>query len=82
MRLIPKLVDNWELAWRWWSIRFSAAAFAAEAAWATIPPDALREFIEPATERKITAGLILLAVFGRLVDQGTGSAPKKTVARK
>jgi len=77
MRFLPKLVANWKSAWRWWSIRFSAMAVAAETAWATIPPEALAEFIEPATERKITSALILLAIAGRMVDQGTGSEARK-----
>jgi hypothetical protein len=77
MTLLPKLVANWKSAWRWWSIRFSALAVAAETAWATVPPEVLAEFIEPTTERKITAGLILLAMLGRVIDQGTGSVVRK-----
>lgn len=77
MRFLPKLVVNWKSAWRWWSIRFSAAAVVAEGAWATVPPEVLAEFLEPATERKITAALILAAIVGRLVDQGTGSAARR-----
>lgn len=77
MTFLPKFVDNWKSAWRWWSIRFSALAVAAETAWATVPPDVLAEFLEPATERKITAALILAAILGRLIDQGTGSGAKE-----
>lgn len=71
-----KLVDNWRSAWKWWSMRFAAAAVAAQGAWMTIPQDTLLEFISDAAQRKITALLVLAAIIGRLIDQGT-AAPKE-----
>lgn len=68
-----RLVANWRAAWKWWSMRFAAAAVAAQGAWMTIPQDVLLEFISDMTQRKITAGLVLAAIVGRLIDQGTAT---------
>lgn len=55
-------------AWKWLSMRFMALALAAELAWQTMPPEALA--VIPADWRgKITLGLVLAAMVGRLVKQ-------------
>ena len=77
MKFLPRIVDNWRSAWRWWSIRFSGLAIASEAAWATLPPEALHQFVSDAAQQKITAALVLAAIIGRMVDQGAGSAARK-----
>lgn len=55
-------------AWTWLSMRFMALALAAEVAWQTMPPEALA--VIPAEWRgKITLGLVLAAMVGRLIKQ-------------
>ena len=65
-----KLVPNWQAAGRWLSMRLMALAAAAQIAWETLPPEALA--IIPIDWRGyITLGLVLLAMVGRMIDQGT-----------
>lgn len=65
-----KLVPNWTSAWRWFSMNLMALAAAAQIAWETLPPDALA--VIPADWRGyITLGLVVAAMVGRLIDQGT-----------
>lgn len=65
-----KLVPNWTSAWRWFSMNLMALAAAAQIAWETLPPDALA--VIPADWRGyITLGLVVAAMIGRLIDQGT-----------
>jgi hypothetical protein len=69
-----KLVPNARLAWRWFSMRLLALAATAQIAWETLPPEALA--IIPVDWRGyITLGLVLLAMVGRLIDQGTAAPP-------
>lgn len=64
------LVPNWRKAWRWLSVQFMALAAAAQVAWETLPPEALA--VIPVDWRGyITLGLVLAAMIGRLIDQGT-----------
>lgn len=71
-----RFVDNIMQFWRWWSLRFAAAALAAEAIWISVPPEVLAEFLTEVTQRRITAGLILAAMVARVIDQGTSSKPE------
>lgn len=65
-----KLVSNWRKAWRWASVQFMALAAAAQVAWETLPPEALA--VIPVDWRGyITLGLVVAAMIGRVVDQGT-----------
>lgn len=65
-----KLVPNARRAWRWFSMQMMALAASAQVAWEALPPDALA--VIPADWRGyITLGLVVAAMLGRLVDQGT-----------
>lgn len=70
-----KLVPNARRAWRWFSMQMMALAAAAQVAWETLPPDALA-VISADWRGYITLGLVLAAMIGRLIDQGTaGPSP-------
>jgi hypothetical protein len=75
MKLLPKLVPNARRAWRWFSMQMMALAAAVQVAWEALPPDALA--VIPADVRGyITLVLVLLAMVGRMIDQGSaGGAP-------
>ena len=65
-----KLVPNARRAWRWFSMQMMALAAAAQVAWEALPPDALA--VIPADARGyITLGLVVLAMIGRMIDQGS-----------
>ena len=65
-----KLVPNANKAWRWFSMQLLTITAALQLAWETLPPDALA--VIPVDWRGyVTLGLILLAMIGRLIDQGT-----------
>ena len=65
-----RLVSNWRAAGRWVSMRLMAVAAAAQVAWETLPPEALA--VIPMDARGyITLGLVLAAMVGRVIDQGT-----------
>jgi hypothetical protein len=67
-----KLVPNARSAWRWFSVQLMALTAALQVAWETLPADALA--VIPAEWRGyITLALILLAIVGRLIDQGTAA---------
>lgn len=65
-----RLVANWRKAWRWASLQFMALAAAAQVAWETLPPEALA-VIPIDYQGYITLGLVIAAMIGRLIDQGT-----------
>lgn len=70
-----KLVDNWKRAWRWWSVRLSAAgavvmgvAEVAGHSWASLPPE-LRDTLPHA--QTIGLGLFIASALARLIQQET-----------
>ncbi len=68
-----KLVPNARKAWRWFSMQLLTVTAALQVAWETLPPDALA--VIPTDWRGyITLGLILAAMVGRLIDQGSADA--------
>ena len=68
-----KLVPNAGKSWRWFSMQLLTVTAALQVAWETLPPDALA--VIPADWRGyVTLGLILAAMVGRLIDQGTAEA--------
>lgn len=69
----PILVPDWRQAWRWFSIQLLALTGALQVAWETLPADAL-SVIPQDWRGYITLGLILAAIIGRLIDQGTADA--------
>jgi len=63
-----KLVDDWENAWRWFSVWCLAASGAAPAAWLAVPAD-MRDAV-PATWLAASAvAIAVLGLVGRIVDQ-------------
>jgi hypothetical protein len=64
----PKLVPDWRQAWRWFSVQSMALAGAVQATWVMIPED-MREAVPGAWVAGITAGILVLGVIGRLIDQ-------------
>jgi multisubunit Na+/H+ antiporter MnhB subunit len=68
-----KLVPNAKQAWRWFSVQALTLIAALQVAWETLPPDAVN--VIPADWRGyITLGLAVLAIVGRLIDQGGAKA--------
>ena len=65
-----QIVPNARRAWRWFSMQLLTLTAALQVAWETLPPDALA--VIPVDYRGfITLGLIVAAMAGRLIDQGT-----------
>ncbi len=63
-----KLVEDWKLAWRWFSVHALVMAGVLPAVWAGLPPD-LKSSIPPGAMGAITAVIAACGVIGRLVDQ-------------
>ncbi len=70
-----KAVPNARSAWRWFSMQILTVVAALHVAWEPLPPEALA-IIPPDWRGYITLGLVLLAMVGRLIDQGTATATK------
>lgn len=71
-----KLVDNWRRAHRMISVQLMAVVAAVQAAWPQIPDD-LRAALPPSLIHWISIALVAAAIFGRLLDQGSTTAPKE-----
>ncbi len=68
-----KLVPNASKSWRWFSMQLLTLTAALQVVWETLPPDALA--VIPVEWRGyITLGLILAAMVGRVIDQGTAES--------
>jgi len=65
-----RLVSNWRSALTWFSMQLMALAAAAQVAWETLPPEAMA-IIPDEWRGYITLGLVLAAMVGRVIDQGT-----------
>jgi hypothetical protein len=70
-----KLVSNASAAPRWFSMQLLTIVAALQVAWETLPPDALA-IIPQDWRGYITLGLVLAAMVGRLIDQGTATPPE------
>ena len=70
-----KLVPNAASAPRWFSMQLLTIIAALQVAWETLPPDALA-LIPEGWRGYITLGLVLLAMVGRVIDQGTATPPE------
>jgi hypothetical protein len=68
-----KLVPNAASAPRWFSMQLLTVVAALQVVWETLPPDALA-LIPVEYRGYITLGLVLAAMVGRLIDQGTAGA--------
>jgi len=63
-----KLVDDWKSAWKWFSVQFVAAAGAVQLSVLAFP-DSMRAWLPDWLTHLLAVGLLMAAVFGRLVDQ-------------
>lgn len=73
-----KLVDNWKKAWRWVSMQLMSVVVFLPFLWDELPVE-VKSYIPDNWLPYILAGVALLAMIGRMVDQG-GS--KNVVAEK
>ena len=60
-----KMVENWDCAWRWASIRCMTVAAAIQGAWTFIPDD-MRSSIPHGVVEVITISLLVVGVAGRV----------------
>lgn len=63
-----KLIDNWRQAWRFVSVQAMALALALQGVWINLPDD-LRALIPDKLALSITAGILVLGLIGRLIQQ-------------
>lgn len=63
-----KLVENWKSAWKWFSVQFVAVAGAIQLTVLAFP-DALKGWLPDWVTHALALGLLVAAVFGRLVNQ-------------
>ena len=64
----PRLIPNWRKAGRMLSVQAMGVAGAVQAAWLILPAD-MKATIPPAWVQWLTVALLVMGVFGRLVDQ-------------
>lgn len=67
------LVEDWKHAWKWISVNSMLAAGALQGAWLAVPDD-LRNAMPPHLTSKVTLGLMILGIAGRLIRQGGDNA--------
>jgi hypothetical protein len=65
-----KLVDNAGQAYKWLSVQAMALVVAIEGAWLAIPPD-LKTRIPETWVDALSMAVLVLGIFGRVVDQGS-----------
>lgn len=66
-----RLIKNWHVSWRWFSMQAMTAAAALQGVWGNLPDD-LRDRAPDHLVATITALILILGLVGRLVDQGGG----------
>lgn len=65
-----RLIDDWQKAWRMFSVQSMVAAGAIQGAWVFLPPEMIAS-IPDGWVRAITVALLALGVIGRLVRQSS-----------
>lgn len=65
-----QLVPNAKHAYKWLSVQAMALVVAIEGAWLAMPPD-LKARVPETWVDAISMGVLVLGIFGRVVDQGT-----------
>ena len=70
-----KLIDNWQQAWKMFSVQAMAAGVAVQGAYVALP-DSFQQVIPHEWMHYISIGLLVAGVIGRLVDQ-TPKEPDK-----
>jgi hypothetical protein len=63
-----KLIEEWRLAWRWFSMQAMVAVAALQGGWAAVPDD-LKQHFPARLVTSLSVGLLLLGIGGRLVRQ-------------
>ncbi len=71
-----RLVDNWKRAHRMISVQLCAIAGAINGAWPAIPQD-LKDALPHDIVHYVSIALLVAAVAGRLIDQGSVTEPKE-----
>ena len=64
----PRVVSDWRRAWKWLSIQIPALNLAFLATWSVLPQK-FQDALSTTWVMGIAAGLIVLGVAGRLIDQ-------------
>jgi membrane protein required for beta-lactamase induction len=65
-----KLVDNAKHAYKWLSVQAMALVLAIVGAWMAMPPD-LKSRIPETWVDALSMAVLVLGMFGRVVDQGS-----------
>ncbi|QQQ00970.1 DUF4175 domain-containing protein [Lysobacter enzymogenes] len=63
-----KLIEDWRHAWRFLSVQAMSLALAVQGVWLNIPDD-LRVHVPDRVATYVTAGVLVLGLFGRLFQQ-------------
>ena len=63
-----QLVENWRQARKWASVKCMALAGVLQTAWLAVP-DEIKATIPPGLVGKVTIGLLVLGLMGRLLQQ-------------
>lgn len=61
------LIPEWRRAWKWFSVQIVALIAAAQGLLALVPT--LKDYIHPTIWHWLMAGLAILAIIGRIVNQ-------------
>ena len=69
-----KFVDDVGRCWRWFSVQAMAAATAIQATW-VLMPESMHESLPKNWVQAVTAALMVLGIWGRLVPQPPKDAP-------
>jgi len=69
-----KMVENWRSAAKWFSVQMMAVIAAIPVVWPMIPAE-LRAYVPEGWGIYIFTIVAIGGIAGRLIDQGTGSAP-------
>lgn len=69
-----KLVEDWRSARKWLSVKCMALAGALQSTWLFIPDD-MKTSVPPGLVGKVTLGLLILGLLGRLFQQEPTASP-------
>ncbi len=71
----PSLVPDWRDCWRWFSMQAGALSTAILGAWLAVPDDMRAQVPTPYIVALVFV-LVILGMFGRLIDQPKASPPE------
>jgi len=72
-----KLIENWRQAWRFLSVQAMTLAIALQGVWLNLPDD-LRVHLPDRVAMYVSAGVLILGLFGRLFQQrGADGTPDR-----